>query len=32
MKKAMLESEGQLPTQIKCDPVVLVQEILNYLS
>ena len=30
-KTAMLEKEGQLPTQMKCDPV-LVQEVINYLS
>ena len=31
VKKAVLEKEGQLPTQMKCDPV-LVQEVINYLS
>ena len=31
VKKEMLEKEGQLPTQMKCD-LVIVQEVINYLS
>jgi len=31
MKKAMLEKDGQLPNEIKCDPI-LVQETLDYLG
>ena len=31
VKKAMLEKDCQLPTQMKSDPI-LVQEVINYLS
>ena len=31
VSKSMLESEGKLPTQIKCDPL-LVQEFISYLN
>lgn len=31
MKKSMLEKRGRLPSQIKCDPL-LVQEVFNIIS
>ena len=31
LKKEMLEHQGQLPTQLKCDPAI-VQDVLEYLN